>query len=390
MAQFQNDPFPGTDYTRYLDWPKVTTPDGNVFYEVPGHPGYVLDPVASNATGRKVFRQNPKGAVESQQKEQDAIEKARKAQEFNQSPAGQAIPVALGVGGLVAANQLVGGGSSAAAQIAAASGAAPGVVSTTAIPSVSAVGGGASGVIPAAGGGSVSAGGAVPAAPGLFSGIGGMTGSAAGLGALGGIAAGTYLGGKSAYDMLRGKEDDSAAGLIGRGTLGIATGGLSEIARPFLMHESTRDVARKHTGQLMDEAGDDQVAKDYVQGMRQQYDSAPVDPSKPFAGKYSSWDEYKANGLEANDLTGVYGNMKTFGPDWAKMSYDDRVKVTQALIDNDLYTSKKGEVEVTDPNRAKQIKDEVLGINVQPKGAAPVQVPGAVIDAAAKNAVKVR
>lgn len=390
MARFDRSPFPEVDHTRYLEWEKVVLPSGEVLYEVPGHPGYVIDPVASNATGDIVFRQNPKGQIKDDAEAKAAQDKAIKQQNFNQSPAGQALPVALGVGGLVAANQLIPTATTAAdklieAQLAQQALGGGQVVGTTSLPSVTATGGAASS-------GTLSAGGSVPqaAAPGYFSGIAPMAGSAGGLAALGGIAAGTYLGGREAFNLLQGKDDKSLQGRGGRVVLGMATGGLSELARPFLIHESTRDVARKHTKELMGAAGDDQVAKDYVTGMRTQYDSAPVDPSKPFAGKYASWDEYKKNGLEANDLTGVYGNMKTFGPDWAKMSYDDRVKVTQALIDNDLYNSKKGEVEITDPNRAKQIKDEVLGMNIQPtvKGAAPTTVPGAVIDAAAKNAIK--
>jgi len=94
--------------------------------------------------------------------------------------------------------------------------------------------------------------------------------------------------------------------------------------------------------------------------MRQQYDSAPLDPSKPFAGKYGSWDEYKQAGLESADLTGVYGNLKTFGPDWAKLSFDQQKAVTQGLINAGLYNSSKGEVIITNEEQAKKIKDEVL------------------------------
>lgn len=216
---------------------------------------------------------------------------------------------------------------------------------------------------------------AATATPGVLSGALGNAGSL-GVGPLAGIAAATYLGGKSAYDMFKGKSDNSLQGKAGRLTLGMATGGLSELARPFAMHKSTRDVARGHTKDLLKQS-DDKQYQNYVSGMREQYNSAPVDPSKPFAGKYGSWDEYKKAGLEAGDLTGVYGNLKTFGQDWTKLNFDQQKKVTQGLIDAGLYNSKKGEVEITDADKAKQIYASTLGM------------PGSKLNAALGSAKKI-
>lgn len=201
---------------------------------------------------------------------------------------------------------------------------------------------------------------AATATPGVLSGALGNAGGL-GVGPLAGIAAATYLGGKSAYDMFKGKSDNSLQGKAGRLTLGMATGGLSEIARPFAMHKSTRDVAKGHTKDLLKQS-DDKQYQNYVSGMREQHNSAPVDPSKPFAGKYATEEEYIRNGLEAADLTGVYGNIKTFGPDWTKLNFDQQKKVTQGLIDAGLYNFRKGEVEVTDADRAKQIYASTLGM----------------------------
>jgi len=141
-------------------------------------------------------------------------------------------------------------------------------------------------------------------------------------------------------------------GAIIGGTLGLAKS-------LFGQHESTRDIAKKHTGQLL-KASNDPNYQSYVQGMREQYNSAPPDPSKPFAGKYRTFEEYKAAGLDPKDLTGVYGNIKTFGPEWANLSQDQREQVTQGLIGANLYNSKKGEVEITDPNKAKQIYATII------------------------------
>jgi hypothetical protein len=148
---------------------------------------------------------------------------------------------------------------------------------------------------------------------------------------------------------------------------------------------------------LLKEAKGDPVAEAYVQGMRQQYDSAPPDPSKPFAGKYASWDEYQKAGLEAPDLTGVYGNIKTYGPEWAKLTQEQRVAVTQLNINDGIYKSKKGEVEITDQEKAKKNLQAVLGGAVptpaQPimggaAGPAPIppgQTPQSVAQTAAIN-----
>jgi hypothetical protein len=104
------------------------------------------------------------------------------------------------------------------------------------------------------------------------------------------------------------------------------TGGLSLIpgvgdSIRGLIRKTTRQYAQEKTGELQEAAGDNQQALDYVNAMRAQYNSAPEDKSKQFAGKYGSWDEYQKAGLEASDLTGVYGNISTYSPEkWASLT----------------------------------------------------------------------
>lgn len=174
-------------------------------------------------------------------------------------------------------------------------------------------------------------------------------------------AIGTYLAGKSAYDQVSGKpEDTSAPGRFGRAQLAFTTMGGSEIARALgIGGTDTRLHAKQNTKKLLG-VSNDPTYQSYVQGMRAQYNSAPTDPSKPFAGKYASWDEYKKAGLQANDLTGVLGNIKTFGSDWTKYSQAQREAITQGVIDAGLYDSKKGEVVITDENAAKGVRDKLL------------------------------
>lgn len=126
------------------------------------------------------------------------------------------------------------------------------------------------------------------------------------------------------------------------------------------IHKTTRQVAQEHTADLLKQFKDDKQYQDYVGAMREGHNRAPATPNTPFAGKYATWDEYKKAGLQAGDLSGVYGNLKTFGQDWTKIDQRQREAVTQGLIDAGLYNSKKGEVELTDAERAKQIYKDVL------------------------------
>lgn len=186
----------------------------------------------------------------------------------------------------------------------------------------------------------------------------------------------------------------AAAPLIGLGPIGwgglalaaaLGAGGGAGLTSLF-GHESTRDVAKRHTKDLMQQGQDNPAWQNYVAGMREQHNFAPPDPSKPFhGGQYATWDEYKNAGLDAADLTGVYGNLKTFGPEWANLSFDQRKDVTQALINADLYNSKKGEVVVTDADLARQVAAPILsgGTPIQStKMTTPAQVRGATLAAA--------
>ena len=364
MAIFENDPFPGTDYSQYQSWKTITTPEGGVYYEVPGHPEYVLDIVASNATGRKVFRANPKLSIEKQREEEADLNKLKEQQEFNQSPAGQLLPVAAGTGGMIAAQQFAPVSpieQAIASQItgtsAGANAAAQGALEAPNVLSVTQGAGGVAPVVP--GIGITPYFGAAGAALGAYGVHNAIQNNDPRGGAISGLGLGLGAG--------------MAAPLLGLGPLG--WGGLGLMAAGGALggyglteafgHESTREKQAKHTEQLI-KASPDQTYQDYVAGMREQHKYAPPDPSKPFLhGTYRTWDEYKKAGLQASDLTGVYGNIKTFGPEWASLTQSQREAVTQGLIDADLYKPKAGEVEIKDPAKAQEIKNSVLqGFNV--------------------------
>lgn len=173
------------------------------------------------------------------------------------------------------------------------------------------------------------------------------------------IAGGIGFGIKGIKDLLSDKKTKGWEGWGGRLTLGAATGGLSEVARMagLFGHKSTRQYARENTDKLMGLQPDNKTWQDYVTGMREQYNSAPTDPSKPFAGKYGSFDEYKKAGLEAADLTGVYGNLDAYGPAYAGLSFDQKKALTQSNIDAGNYYSSKGDVKIADKAKAQEIWD---------------------------------
>lgn len=386
MARYQNNPFSNVteqDYANYTSWPQVVLPDGQVMYQVPGNPGYVLDPVASAASGRKVFRQNPKGAIEEQQKAQQLQDEAIKQQQFNQSPLGQLLPVGAGTAGMIAASQFapVDPVSAAAAEVLKqqtlqqGAGAAGSTLAGSAAT-------GATGAIPAAG--TVAAPTGVTIAP---AGTAASSAAAPSMFALKGIgSAGNVLlpavGAFGAYDLYssnRGARNRPVGALQGAasgaamgsyfGPWGTGIGAVLGGLYGGTQHESTRDVAKRHTQQLLGES-ENPVYQAYVSGMREQFKEAPK--GKAFAGKYDTFEQYKKAGLEASDLTGVMGNIETYGEEWANLSQPQREAITQANIESGLYNSKKGEVLITDKNKALENKNNVLkGFQVGAQTTAP-------------------
>lgn len=147
--------------------------------------------------------------------------------------------------------------------------------------------------------------------------------------------------------------------------------GLGKSIRSKVFHQSTKGVQQMHTGQLMQQS-DDPVWQNYVAGMRLQKKNNQQNKDKPFAGKYKTFDEYKKAGLQADDLTGVYGNLDAFKPDyaekagmpnWANLTFNQQKAVTQRLIDENMYSSKKGEVVIKDKEKARKIYEEMAKTN---------------------------
>lgn len=369
MANALPPGFQGTDFSQWGSWQPVNI-DGLPYYQVPGHPQYVFDPYDGAYGSIKI---NPR-----------YVEEAYNAENPEPGIVEQVVPALGTVGGLYLSNQLFNPSTTeAATEIAGQAGNSGGFFSNL-------FGGGSSGVEGQALGSSAALNEGVALGDSMLASatFDPATANVADIFAQGEGAVGTgstVLGAVGvplgAYNLYKGLEEGDpvrgglgAAGLgLGLNALGVGLGpvgwgvlGAAALASAFTKHESTRDVAKKHTKSLMNQGKDDATWQNYVAGMREQFNSAPPDPSKPFAGKYATWQEYEAAGLEAPNLTGVYGNLKTFGPQWAKLSEDQRIAVTQGIINAGLYKSKKGEVEITDPSKAKTIYESVLAQGVAP------------------------
>ncbi len=380
------------DYSKYPTWEQVKTPSGATYYVVPGT-AFVYDPFLSQQKGKPVLWQNPKP-------QQDERAKAEKAAKDAASPLNQLLPVVGSTAGIVGSKYLIDalgptsaattaattGGAQVAGQVAAqqaaqqaaaqgagqtASLAAPELVDAGRVAgNVADVGANTmafqdglnfSNALSAAAvakGGYDAQRGYEQGGEGVRS---GLTTAGAGIGSLImpglGTAAGAAIGNTIGYG-LQGSGWKNDLALLAAG------GGITApliIARRMgvdLMHKTTKQVQQEHTQQLAEKAPEDAAWQNYLGGMRTQ----EVNKDAPFAGKYKTFDEYKKAGLQADDLTGVYGNLKTFGPEWAKLDFNKQKQVTQGLIDAGLYKSKKGEVEITDEDKAHEIKNQVLGI----------------------------
>lgn len=184
------------------------------------------------------------------------------------------------------------------------------------------------------------------------------------------VAAGLLAGGKGVKDLLAGKSGtDSWEGLAGRGTLGIATGGLSELARltGLLGHKSTKDYQKERLEKLR---ATDPGAAAFLETARQ---TADANNDTWQDGKYAGekWSFDKAVDLAKDDPThfiGTLGNMETFGDQWLGVDEEKQKAVVAELLNQGLYNSDKGDVLISDQSRAREIFDEIMGNNAVDTG----------------------
>jgi hypothetical protein len=409
-----SDSFAGIDFSQYQGWQQLKSPSGETYYVVPGT-GYVYDPFLSAAKGRPVLLQNNYAQYQQQNQDQSASKQQaidlQKAQIAASNPINQILPIGATVGGLWAAKQLANGGifggsgsgtaatglktSTAAGNptsgaavandaaaatptggtlgaAAAAAGAEPWAGAGLAADPASAFAGASAG----ADAGAVNAG--MAADPGLFGSLGGA-GATAGMLGLGAAAAYNWYKNDGGAAILGGggKRADYANTLLDSNPV---TGWINPLGnilgfgnvgnRLFGASKTTRQIAADHTNDLMAQNPDDPAWQQYVGANRQQFSAGPPDPSHPFGdthgNTFANWNDYESHGLDPANLTGVYGNLHTYGNQWASLTEAQRQAVTQKNIADGIYKPDHGEVVITDPDKAQANFNSV--INPQPQG----------------------
>lgn len=420
MAKQLPPGFQNTDFTQYNSWPDVII-DGLPYKAIPGNDQYVFDPYDGAYGSIKVNPKTVQKAIDAEAPKEPGV-------------IGQIAPAAGLIGGLYAAKKIAslteGGSTEAAKQVSNSilgnsvetAGAADttGVAANTTGSAVS----GYNGIL------SNSAANVGPQANASFAGSqagveGGVTNSSInGLtqtSTMGQIGGG-ILGAKGVYDTIQGfqhggegtrtglTEAGAGLGMAFGGPAGAAIGGLGgniigyglqgngikndlalaamgPIGLPILAakklgfltpHKTTRQVAQEHSQELLKQNSNDASYQSYVKGMRDQYNAAPPDPSKPYAGKYASFEEYKKAGLDANDLAGVYGNLK-LGPQYTGLTQEQKANYVQTQIAKDNYKSSKGEVDFKDEQKAKQDFEAYMkGLSTGVKSSLPINVANAI------------
>lgn len=379
--------------TDYGKWQPITAPGGQVYYKVPGT-GLVYDPTLSQAKGRSVFWQNPEPTVAAQNQALQAQQDAIKADKEAKSPLNQAIiptatTIGAGLAGKYLTNKLFGPATPeivpqatatvpAAASLPAPS--APQVLGAVHTPTDSfltgatGASGGEVGSLPGGGGGQILSAAATPTAQGGFlSGLAPAGSDFAGFGTLGqaslgiGGALGAYnlisnfghqslLGGASSgasTGALIGSFAGPGGTLIGTG-IGALAGGLSSLFK----HETTAQAEEKKWSGLQKEGN--QLADVAYQANHPQGDTG-VWQTGPFAGK--QWNFEDAKTLAKQDPSQfrlVYGNLKTFGNDWGNYSDSQKDQITSKLLDAGLYKGHKGDIVVSDMDKARSIANDVV------------------------------
>ncbi len=383
------------DVSNYMNWEKIVAPSGAVGYIVP-ETGLVYDPFMSKTKGRNVFYQNSKPQLEAQKKAEQERERQVKLQEQQASPLGQLLPIAGGVGGLVAAKGIgnwMDKGSFFGNAATEAGKTAGTVASTGAQTAGEAFVGGVPEVgsvfFPeaAAGAGEAATGagtffntaGEVPAS--LMSGTppvappaaGGFANafSLQGIGTQGNLllpAAGAY----GAYDLFnrrngagRGALQGAASGAAIGSTfgptgalIGAGIGGAVGLAESFFDDPSTKELEKERWGGLADKGIKDAQAAylaNHPPGDTSIYQEGPRKGEK-----WKFENALEDTKKDPSHFRLVFGNYDTFGNDWSSYTPEQQDQIVSRLANENLYSGRKGDVVINDKARARQIKDEVL------------------------------
>lgn len=392
----------GVDYSRYREWQKVTAPNGAVYYKVP-NTGYLFDPFASAAKGRPVLYTDPSPQVTERQKAEQERQDAINAQKQAASPMGQILPVVGSTAGVIGANYAVNALKPATAIGAVNTATGPAVImsdgsiagqaantATQAATQVAATtpAQAFAGAVQAPVGDAVATsmgnGILTTASPEVIPGAGAVTPPVEGIGITPYLGvAGAALGGYGLYNAIKAHDSKSAflsgaglggglaaaAPLLGFTPLGWAGLGLAALgggafglgAESLLGHKTTKEYEAERWGGLQENGVNDANAA--FQANHPDGDTGVWQTGK-YAGK--KWNFTDALDLAKDDPSQfrlVFGNYQTFGNDWAKYSPAQQDAIVRELINQGLYKSDHGDILITNENKAREIKDQILAGN---------------------------
>lgn len=393
-----------TDYSQYATWQPIQTANGGVQYLVPGTE-WAYDPFVSAQTGRvQLFRNHTQELDEAAKTKKDAKDKASPLNQVEQL----ALPLGVAAAGKYAYNHWIdpsaatqaadaaskasGGGfwnwlsgGSGPATSPAASPASAGdfnfdtplaqVLDTQVAPSGTSTAMARLGTdaLNEAGKQALSQGAqaagqqVAPESTGFMS---GLTATAPGtvgasfLPALG-IAAGAYTGMQQFGGAKNAFQGKKLTGMQ-QAALALPTFGASLLWNhiPGLTHVSTKEQEQKRWGKLADKG---------ITGAQEAFLSAhSPDSSGKWedggigSGKEWNWEDAVSRAkVNPSEFRLAYGNLDTFGNDWATYDPKQQDEIVKRLIDANLYDPEKGDITISDKDAARKIKDEVLSSDPQ-------------------------
>lgn len=409
------------DYSQYYNWEPVQLPTGATYYIVPGT-GWAYDPFTSSQTGKVQLFSNPKQRVADEKQTRDehdaAISLAKKQSGVGQQLMGVGLPIAAGLGGKYLydnylAKEAVSAATKTAATAAQTAATTPAAASSglmnygnyasglqtspyslgvdtslTGAPAVPSFGfdtdlaqvldtqvaplgtnTGATAMarlspdaLNAAAGETTT-----PESTGFLS---GLTAQAPGTTLMGnatlgsmlpaaGIAAGLYTGMQQFGGIKNAFKGKKLSGMQ-QAALALPTFGASLLWNhiPGLVHKSTKQYEAERWGDLADK-GITGAQEAFAAGHAA--DDDHIWKEGPTAGKEWNWEDAVMRAkAKPSEFRGVYGNFDTFGNDWATYDPAQQDKIVTRLIDENLYDPDKGDITISDKDRARKIKDEVL------------------------------
>jgi len=160
-------------------------------------------------------------------------------------------------------------------------------------------------------------------------------------------------------------------------------GGLIGLGKVGFGHKSTKDYQSERWGNVIKNSKNPNGMMAAAPAwMRGQEDDHIFDDG-PHKGQKWSWDLVKSDILKGGENTyganGFLGNYETFGDEWDNYPMDKKAEMMRRFAEEDIYKPDKGDVIIfsEDQDRAKQIRDEVLGIKKEEhrEGPAPLSSP---------------